>query len=239
MRSNWIFSVVLIFLLSGCMSKGFKRDEMFAQLNQKTEVTDRDIEEVFKLRPQLPKPFTLAVYLNIPRTRDSRFNETHWMWTDSEQQMISAAIEPLKQRHIVKDIVFIPPSMVDGGDLKSVRLAAARHGADAVLVVKGIVDVDAFTNNWAYTYVLLAPALFIPGNEARSLFISHASLWDVRNEFLYLTAEGDAESSQTRPGAFIDKEKLVADAQAASVKLLSQKLKDLSEHFDEPKTAAE
>lgn len=233
-----VLTLSLILVLSACSSKGFKRDEMFAELNQKTVVTDKEIEDVLKLKPQLPRPFTVAVYMNTPRRADFHYSETRWMWTEAEQEMISTALAPLKQKNLVKNIVYIPPTMA-AGDMSSIRLAAARHGADAVLVVKGRADVDSFTNNWAYTYFLLAPIFFVPGNEARSLFISHASLWDVRNEYLYMSAEGDAESDQVRPTPFIDREKLVAEAKSASLKLMAGKLKDLAEHFDDSKTAAD
>ena len=230
-------SLVMTLFLSGCSTKEFKRDEMFAQLNQNAEVTDRDIDSVLKLKPQLPRPFTLGVYFSSPRNAEYRYSDTRWNWTPQEQEQVTASLQPLKDKHIVKEILFIPQSMVEAKDLKSVRMAAARHGADAVLVIKGIADADSSINNWGATYALLLPALFVPGTDTKSLFISNASLWDVRNEYLYLTAEADAENNKTSPAAFSDKDKSVEEAKTASVAQLSEKLKDLSERFDRAKAA--
>ncbi len=75
---------------------------------------------------------------------------------------------------------------------KSQRLAAAQHGADVLLTINGICDVDAYNNSWAWTYLALFPALFIPGNVIDVLFIARTALWGVRNGFLYLSTESEA-----------------------------------------------
>src|SRR5690349_5978111 len=52
----------------------------------------------------------------------------------------------------------------------------------------------------------LLPLLAAPGTELDVLFSAHAEMWDVRNEYLYLSAEAESEVIQQRPLAWIDRE---------------------------------
>ena len=59
-------------------------------------------------------------------------------------------------------------------------------------------------------------------------FITHAELWDVRNEYLYLAAEAAARAEQRRALPYIDVEEASADAQKESLELL---VKELTKRF--------
>lgn len=72
------------------------------------------------------------------------------------------------------------------------------------------------------------PTLFAPGNDLRVDFATHAELWDVRNEYLYLAAEAEARSEQRRAFPYIDLETADAEAQNASLDLL---IKELHKRF--------
>jgi hypothetical protein len=96
---------------------------------------------------------------------------------------------------------------VNSDDMKSLRLAAANHHADALLVVSGAGQIDRYINNWGWTYALLLPTLFVPGSQADTLFVTNAALWDVRNDFLYLTAEAEATTNKTYIAAFGEQDK--------------------------------
>lgn len=114
--------------------------------------------------------------------------------------------------------------MASGNEIKSIRYAAAQHGADAVLIVSGINDVDSYTNRWAWTYIGLVTALFVPANEVDVLFLSRASMWDVRNQFLYMTAESESIKKQTAPVAWTDEKPLIEQAKADSFSKLREEI---------------
>jgi hypothetical protein len=60
-------SILLLALTTACSSTGFNRTEMRETVNeQATRVTDTDIEKTIALKPQLPKPFRVAVYFSPP-----------------------------------------------------------------------------------------------------------------------------------------------------------------------------
>jgi hypothetical protein len=104
-------------------------------------------------------------------------------------------------------------------------LAAAKHHADALLVIGGAGQIDRYINGLGWTYALLLPTLFVPGSEADTLFITNASLWDVRNEYLYLSAETEATTKKTYIAAFGKQDKeLLNDAKTKSLMNLKEEL---------------
>lgn len=186
----------------GCASKGFNRGALKDQLGVKAPVVnDAEIAKTLDLKPNLPKPFKLGVYFQ-PMGDRSYYNQTTWRWEDSDKDAFLKLSQELKSSGLVTEVFQISNSTVTGKDIKSIRLAAARHNADAVMVISGTGDVDKYTNNLGWTYFLLVTGLFVPGNEADALFMTSATLWDVRNEYLYLTAEAEAKTNESYIPAF-------------------------------------
>ena len=60
-----LLAAILLLTLTGCaMSKGFDRNVLRERVSQ--PVTDTNIQAVLNLKPQLPKPFKLAVEIPPP-----------------------------------------------------------------------------------------------------------------------------------------------------------------------------
>ncbi len=201
------FLISLTLFVSGCASKGFNRGALQDQIGVKSPVVaDKDIKEVLSRKSNLPKPFKLAIYFKKPDASD--FKSPKWRWSDKDKDLILDAATELKSENLISDVFPILGSLVEGNDLKSIRVAAAKHGADAVLVIDGAGEIDKYINNWGWTYILLAPALFVPGSEADTLFMSSAAMWDVRNEFLYLSAEAEGKTNETHIALFGEKDEM-------------------------------
>jgi hypothetical protein len=204
--------------LIACASpRGFDRGELQSAVSPATIVTEEEIQRVFDLKPQLPRPFKLGVYLTNPT---SRHWSSRWNWLPEDKESILAIGQLLGKGSLVSETVFISPATATDEKLKSIRLAAARHGVDAVLVVSGISDIDRYNNALGVVYSLIVTPLFIPGTVVDSVFVSHAGLWDVRNGFLYASVEADGESSVTGPAAFVDESNVVAEAKEKSLTAL-------------------
>lgn len=218
-------AVVLLTSLAGCASaRGFDRGALSDALAASEPVTEADIQRVLELRPQLPHPFKLGIYFR-PRP-DGRSRErvgaaSSWTWHPSDKQRLIDVGRALEQDGIVSETVFVSAETGAGRDLRAIRLAAARHGVDAVLVVNGVADTDRYNNALGMTYVLIVTPLFVPGTVVDALFVSHAALWDVRNEYLYAAAEADGEASQTRPAALVHEPEVVEQARANSIDALA------------------
>ena len=212
---------LLIALVTGCGHASFNRGELRAQLNGPVAVDDEAIARALALAPQLPRPFKLGVYFAEPR---SAHDAPDWHWTEQDKNKILEAAATLKTSHEASDVFVISSATVSGVDLKSLRLAAAQHGADALLLISGINDVDRHSNHWAWCYALIAPVFFIPGTVIDSLFLAQAVMWDVRNQFLYLTADAESVKRQTRPAAFTNTRKVSDQSRTDAIDKLREEI---------------
>jgi len=213
-----ILVVLLVLGLAACStSRGFDRGNLRALSADQKVVTEEDIAKAFALKPQLPAPFRLAVYFS-PKAYGS------WRWRGDDKDRLLQMGAELKSRKIISDMVVIDDYILEGDGRKAVRLAAARAGADAVLIVNGSSDIDRYNNALGATYVLLVTPLFVPGTVADGLFIANASMWDVRNQYLYLSAEAEATASETRPAFFIEEAHVIKEAKAEALSVLAKKL---------------
>jgi hypothetical protein len=207
----------LVVLLAACAtSRGFDRGAVGRELQEGMQITDTTIAEALARRPQLPPRFRVGVFI-----RDVPARQAGWRWSGEEKDRIVKAVAGLEE---VGDAFLLSPMIAQGTDLTSLRLAAARHGADALLVVTGAADVDRYSNALVFSYFLVLPMLFIPASQAEALFLARAAMWDVRNEFLYLTAEAESVKKQVRPAAFIDERELVDAAKEETVSLLAREI---------------
>jgi len=125
---------------------------------------------------------------------------------------------------------------MEGTDRKAIRLAAARTGAHAVFVVSGAADIDRYNNALGPAYILLVTAFFVPGTVVDGLFMVHAAMWDVGNQFLYLGAEAEGAASKTAPAFFIAEKQVVKDAKRAALDSLAT---DVSGRLDRMKEAGQ
>jgi hypothetical protein len=202
--------VVLTLLQTGCSSKGFNRGELKEQVGVlKPKFDDKEIKEAFTKKSNLPKPFKLGVYFKSPNKTKGMDGE--WRWTEQDKALLEEIGQEMKSEGLVSEIIPIMGSLVADEDIKSLRLVAAKHQADALLIVGGAGQIDRYINNWGWSYALLLPTFFVPGSQADTLFITNATLWDVRNEYLYLTAEAEATTKDTYIAAFGKQDKDLLD----------------------------
>jgi len=226
--SRLLVTLAAAFLVVGCAaSRGFDRGALKEALAS-APATEEDIQRVLDLRPQLPRPFKLGIFFKdgaLTRSDRSQHQWYGWNWQPRDKDTMVEVGTSLQRDAVVSHAFIVSPEISNGQDLKSIRLAAARQGADAVMVISGVADVDRYNNLLGPTYALLITALIVPGSVADALFVSHAGLWDVRNEFLYAAAEADGQASLTRPAALLRDEVVVAQARARSIAELATAMK--------------
>ena len=218
-----LLAVLLVLMLTACASsRGFDRGSLRGQISDQKQVTEEDIKKVLELTPQLPSPFRLGIYFTSPST-GWRYGNT-WSWLGQDKDNLLAIGTELKNRGIISDVFVISDYIVEGNDKKAIRLAAARAGADAVIIVNGVCDIDRYNNALGYTYFLLITPFFIPGTEADGLFMANATMWDVRNQYLYLSVEGEGTAKETNPAFFIDEKRIIKSAKSAALTNLKSEL---------------
>lgn len=217
--------ILLLSLFLGACSHGFNAVKMREESLPPMQITDDSVKDAFKRKPQLPKPFRVGVYFKEPRVNRSERGHA-WRWTEKDKDSFFALAETICDTGEVADIFPILPEIPGTDELRSLRLAAAQHGADALLVINGAEEVDQTANGWSATYLLVLPMLFAPGNDVEALFTARATLWDVRNEALYLSAEAESLQKSRAPLVRLDVKSTVDKAkEEALLKLRGTLLK--------------
>jgi len=221
-QRSLLFSSFVALLSVGCMSpRGFDRAKMLDRLSGGIVVNDADIAETLKLRPQLEAGSKLGIHIRTPAF--GRYG-----WDSATKKKLDELCASLVEYGTISTCRFVnlfeSPSE-KSGFIKTLRLAGARHGVDAVLLLDFASDYNLYSNPLAFTYPLLLTAFFVPGSTADGMCISRGTLWDVRNGFLYMSAETEATSSRTLPFALLSPRNVELDSRRKSEDTLISELK--------------
>jgi len=219
--------ILLLALLvnTGCASsRGFDRGAIKADLSSPI-TTDRGIQKTLELKPQLPFPFRLGVYFIDRRSYRQWDYGSKWGANDRDLDWL----DPLKEVGIVSEVIPVTSAAMtnDGREstsLTSIRLAAARHNADAVLTINYGADVDRYNNFSSFLYLTIIGGFLVPGTHANALVVMNGALWDVRNEYLYITAEAEAEAGSMGPAFLLKNGKSVRKAKGEAMPLFHEEV---------------
>lgn len=220
-----IASTLILAILAGCAGgPGFDRDAMREVLRhngnpaagQTSPVTDTSA---------LPAPFRLAVYFvehDFPLRRNIRKAE----WIGSDKAALIDHLAPLKREGAVTDIFLLTDSTIRGHDIRKIRVAAARYGADAVLIVNGVGAVDRSNNAYAALYPTVIGAYLVPGTVGESLFIVKGNVWDTRVDRLYIRQAAEGHARMAGPAMTLEDREVFGLAKHSALKALGEKIAD-------------
>jgi rhombotail lipoprotein len=182
--------------------------------------TAEDIKKARALKPQINKPFRLAVSL---KTVGSSFPLS---WNQSDRDAIKGWAKTLRERGVLSDVVVMNDLIEEGESLADRRLAAARYGADALLLIEAASDIDNYTNPLALLYLTIIGAYIAPGTHADAIVMMQGAVYDVGNGYLYATAESEAEGSTVAPLAYVEDEDALNEAKSIALQRFGDELKD-------------
>jgi hypothetical protein len=191
--------LVLVVGLSGCKvtSSGFDRAVLKSQMQEENvQVTDDDIKQIRTLKPQLGFPCRIAVAL--------KGECEAWRWTAKDKQLMEAWANTLRQEGIASEVIFMTTMFMHGETIKDMRAAAAKHSADALLVIQGGAMTDSYMNPAAVFNVTVIGGFVVPGSHRDALFVMQGGLIDVNNGFLYASMEAEGEGSTLAPTFIIE-----------------------------------
>jgi hypothetical protein len=219
-----IFLLASIVLLQSCAFKKkepsianriFDLFEDYSKVIKETQVRKASDE-----RPVLPQSYRVAVYFKEPEEKAK--SPQKWKWTQEDKDKIMSSIQGKKTK-VGK--VF---ELIDLGskekDAKSLRTMAAQQGADALLMIQGLSEVDSDANGLALTYVALVPALFVNGNHVDGSFVTQALLWNVDEAYVHLGVQNEGDYSHNRPIAFRQIDRVINKSKEESLEGLTKKL---------------
>ena len=206
--------LLLPVLVSGC-AQGFNRGALQERLNDGTlQSPDSAIAEARGLRPQLRFPCRIAVYFKPPQ-------DHNWHWTTEDKAALDGCVAALKKEGIASDVFPLPELVINRSDskpdMKDLRLAAAKCGADALFVVYGAAQTDSYKNFAMVFDVTVVGGFIIPASHRDSLFLIEGVLLDVDNGYIYTGVQAESEGKIIRPTFLIEDKDAVAKAKTKAV----------------------
>jgi hypothetical protein len=118
----------------------------------------------------------------------------------------------LKNEGIASDVMLMSDLFVPDSHLKDLRVAAARHGADALFVIKGASQRDSYMNPAAVMNLTVVGGFLVPGSHCDALFVMQGGLVDVGNGFIYASVESEGQGKIVRPTFIIEDKDAVEKA---------------------------
>jgi len=209
--TTWMRPIFLAPLLLGGCATGFDRAALQERLNDGTlQMPDAAIAEARATRPQLRLPCRVAVYLKPP-------DRGEWRWTTDDNAALESCAAVLKQEGIASEVFPLPEMLSGKGDPKELRLAAARCGADVLLVVHGAAQTDSYKNPAAVLNLTVVGGYVVPASHKDSLFLMEGCLLDVDNGYVYAGVRAEGVGKIVRPTFLIDEKDAVARAKTRAV----------------------
>jgi rhombotail lipoprotein len=205
----------------GC-STGFNRLQMEKELQgeQRIVFDDEDVLKVEQLRPQIQFPIRMAV---VP---PARVSPRYWQEGSAkgEHDELMALGDQLKKEGIVSSFTVIPHILLQGSDhsMKAIRLAAARMGADVVLILRSVTDVDSSMNPLSVLNMTIVGLWLVPGHHAEALTMVEGMVIDNRNQFLYFAGSAEGSGSTVGPALVIDPKDAVGESRRNAMKAFGE-----------------
>ncbi len=219
-----VYFLTLSLCLLNCSSRGFDRDKLKQSMANNVVISENEIQNRLNLKPQLKFPFTLGIYI-----RNKPWEEK---FTGEDRDLLFSLKEELQKDGIITDLFFVLdvtiPDMQDEykyNSLKNIRYAAAGYGADAVLILDSASQKDSFANPLSILYLTIIGLWIAPGSHREALFLAQAAMYDVRNEYLYLTVESESTSKLIRPWMYAEYSEPIRLARTQSLLELKSELK--------------
>jgi rhombotail lipoprotein len=214
---------------TGCAT-GFNREAMQKDLVEDRRIftDDEDVLKIDQLRPQVRLPIRLAV---LAPARLGPYGGDSGLMEGEREEIVSWG-EKLKKEGIVSEFMIIPEMLLDTGverhrsgpTLKSVRIAAARMQADAVLILRSITETDSYFNPLGVLDLTIVGLFLVPGHQRDALTMVEGMVIDNRNQFLYFAATAEGKGSATAPIAMMDKRDAVGESRRNALHAFGENL---------------
>lgn len=166
----------------GCASsQGFDRRAISEALG--VDLTaDQDPQLTVDRMSNFSLPFRLGVFF-VDRNFPNRQSVKKVEWLAADRNQLLRLLATLQDERILTNTVVLMDATLRGGDIRGIRQAGARHGADMLLVVEGAAAIDRYNNRSAWWYSTLIGAYLASGTESDALVMATGALWAVRSEW--------------------------------------------------------
>lgn len=217
-------TIVLMALLLAACSPHFKRGEMEGALRAQAPMFDDASIAAIDLQPQNQETSTIRCGSRLMTLRIAVSQPLSGRaWSAAEIAEIGSWEEPLRRAGWILQVSVLPQSLIGVCDTGSGqcavdanRKAAARIGADALLVMNPVTQVETYTNPLVLLDFTIIGLWLAPSHHTDAIALLEGTLIDNRNQYVYAFARGEGEHKSVRPMIYaaVDQADLAAREQA-------------------------
>jgi rhombotail lipoprotein len=216
---------LIVTVSAGCASsQGFNRAAMIETLHV-DPTPDQNNEPLANQSSRLSTPFRLGIFFedhNIPAGQSIRKVE----WLSADRSQLLREFAPLQDEQILTDTFVLMDATLRGDDIRGIRQAGARYGADLVLIVRGAAAVDRYNNRYALLYPTLIGAYLAPGTESDGLLMVTGSLWAVRSEWHAPIQTVEGASKVVGSALLVDDSTALQEAKERAIQAVGMRIVD-------------
>jgi hypothetical protein len=139
----------------------------------------------------LAKPFKLGILLDLETADSSGEYRRLWGWDDYEKNMVTSYADSLVREGGISEFFFIPEQDMPLKDLNAVMRKAAENKADALLIIRGVINVNKSMNFFGILDFTIIGALVLPGSNMDVTLLAHLDLWDLKNQKSLISLKSD------------------------------------------------
>ncbi|MFH1732153.1 MAG: hypothetical protein ABIF82_10970 [Planctomycetota bacterium] len=192
-----------------------------------------EVDRLLALRPAAAAPSNVLLFEVESSGVSNIASPTKLLTLRKEtSEAMKAALE---ETGLFQGIDFLPDVYLPAdrpADLKTLRIAAARAHADALLIYSTEAGYEERVNALGVFYPTIVGAFVVPASRGSSIAVSKAVLVDVRTGYIYRVLEAYGEESSLAPTALLNEEELEFKARkqalGALAKLAADKVKKLA-----------
>ena len=175
--------ILLAVALSGCTS--------FDKVAAEKRLAAASMEKAQSADTSLEKPFNMGILLDLETTDSPGEYRRKWNWDDYEKNMVASYADSLVKEGAVSRYFFIPELNMPLQDLDAAMKRAADNGADALLTVRGVINVNKYMNVFGILDPTIIGAMVLPGSNMDVSVIVHLDLWDLKSGQLLVSLKSD------------------------------------------------
>ena len=220
-----IVAWLVLALATGCASsQGFDRTVI-------SEVLHADPSPILERQPlasqgvQPSAPLRLGVFFvnhDFPNRQSIRKVE----WLARDRDRLLRELVPLQDEHVLQEAFVLMDATLRGEDIRGIRQAGARYGADVVLIVDGAAAVNRYNNRYAWLYPTLLGAYLAPGTESDALVMITGSLWAVHSEWHASIQTVEGVSKVVGSAVLVEERVALEEAKQHAIRTLGERITD-------------
>ena len=207
-----LFAVLLASIV-GCFGDGFTRHSVNTRFEDSDyDVTEEEILEAMAKAPQVKYPASIAIALAGDAEKMNQ----------EQKQALYTWGQTLVQDGIATDVNYIHDLRIhhsednDSGNLRTLRVAAAKQGADLLVVIGGDYEASKKQNFASILNITILGGFLIPGSTCKAEYTMKGIVMDVGNGYLYASTQSTGSSTILRPSFTVEESEAIDAARGVA-----------------------